>query len=260
MNFEPDPDDGTLPPGVHSREAGARAQEITGTQPTDKELAKQDGLRKGLLLENKARSKWGNSEIRRMATQEQWDYGLRHGHLEVGTISAVGNLLLKGLSRTATRKILGITPNTWNTWMLLGTGDDVGTQRPVASDADDDASSPLPQSPYSVFVFVVEHSEGLMEMKAVNGWAGHIDRDWRAAQAFLVARNPDEWNPSNKSTIDITSKQDVTVTRQLDTEGLLEVAAILQRANALPSTTASAEVMDVETLEISDRSISTDDQ
>lgn len=246
MNFDADSDNETLPPGVVSREASERMLEVTGTKPTETGLSKQADIRKHAfieineLTEGTPRKKWTHTEVRRMATQEQWEYGERYGHLDVGTTCAVGTLLLRGLSPSATRKALGITLGTWNAWYTKGTAEDEA------------GDSTLTQAPYNVFAFVVDHSQAVMEMRAVNGWAGHFDRDWRAAQAYLVARNPDEWNPVSKSTIDTTSTIDHHVMASQDTTGLLEVAAILARANALPKPVASVEVVEVESIEVYD--------
>lgn len=248
MNFEPDPDDGTLPPGVVSRAAGERMLEVTGTQPTDQNLDRQASLIKHAFIqiaesqENHPRKKWAHSEVARLATAEQWAYGLAHGRLDVGTVCAVGNLLLRGLAPNATRKALGITPRTWNDWYAKGT--------------DQDAEDAPTQSPYNVFAFIVDHSQAVVELRAVDGWAANFG-DWKAAQAYLVARNPDEWSPTIKSTIDTTTKAEVTVVKQ-DVSAMLEVLAILERANALPSRTTKVEVLQVESIdvgtEISDRS------
>lgn len=245
--FQPDDDEGTLPPGVHSREAAERALEITRTQVPASALAKQAESKEAFLTavqdpETKGlRKKWTPSEIRGYAPTEAWSYGWRHGHLDPGTIAAVGNLLLTGMSVTAARKALGITTRTWNTWMERGTGDEVGTQRPLTATPEEGGDpEPLPQSPYNVLVYVVENSQAIMELKAVKGWTAQFDRDWRAAQAFLVARNPDEWNPTTKTTVDTTSRVDVSIGQPaMDTVGLLEVARILQSQGVLPSTTRS---------------------
>lgn len=256
MAFDPDQDNDTLPPGHVSYEARARMLEVTGTEPTGTVDEKRGALVKHALSEDgKPKRKWTATEIKRMATAEQWEYGARHGHLDVGTICAVGNLLLKGLSPKAVRQALGITQNTWNTWYDNGVGEDVGT-RPALTSTELDDSKLCPQAPYDVFVFVVDHSQAQIELRAVHGWLGHIDRDWRAAQAFLVARNPDDYNPSTKTTIDHTVKGDVTVTRHSDTEDLLAIADILNRANALPKSLTSTEVVTVESIEVQGTEIS----
>jgi hypothetical protein len=249
MAFDADQDNDTLPPGVVSQEAHARMLEVTGTEPTGTVEAKRGALVKHALSEDgKPKSKWTATEIKRMATDEQWDYARNHGHLDVGTVCAVGNLLLKGLSPKGVRSALGITQNTWNTWYDNGIGEDVGTRPAMTSDECTTAAQP--QAPYDVFVFVVDHSQAQIELRAINGWLGHIDRDWRAAQALLVARNPDDYNPTSKTTIDTTIKGDVTVSRHADSDDLLAIANILNRAGALPSTTASAEVIEVESVEV----------
>jgi len=273
MAFDADKDNETLPPGVVSQQAGERMLEITGTEPTGRVDSKRDKLVKHAFTETgKPKTKWTVTEVRRMATREQWDYGLRHGHLDVGTVAAVGNLLLKGMSPTAARRALGITLNTWNTWYERGTGEDVGT-RPSAivyADNVDDAEyehevdtyavpTPQPQAPYNVFAFVVDHSQAVVELRVVTGWLGHADRDWRAAQAYLVARNPDDYNPTSKTTIDTTIKGDVHVSKHTDANDLMAIASILAKAGALPSPTASAEVIEVESVEV-DQDHATDDQ
>lgn len=263
QNFEPDPDAGTLPPGTVSRAATERMLEVTGTVPAGQHLDKQTDIRAHAFVqisenEGKPRNKWTHTEVRRLASAEQWAYGQQRGHLDVGTVCAVGNLLLKGMSPTATRKALGITPSTWATWYDKGIGTDTQVQPSIAqtTDTQDDT---LPQAPYNVFAFVVDHSQALMELRAVQGWTGHFDRDWRSAQAYLVARNPDEWNPVAKSTIATSTRVDHTVTTRQDTEGLYEVAAILARAGALPRSVASAEVLSVESHVVQEASEDTDE-
>jgi hypothetical protein len=291
MQFDADSENSTLPPGVVSREAGIRAQEVTGTKPTEQNTDKQAELVKHAFYEmagdgkGTGRTKWKASEVKRLATEDQWIHGSRYGHLDVGTTVAVGNLLLRGMSVSAVRKALGITLNTWRTWYEKGTGDDVGTQRPITSavqdgtytDVDGSGSAhvdgsggttdhgvaqPLPQAPYNVFAFVVDHSQAVMEMRAVDGWVSNF-RDWKAAQAYLVARNPDEWNPTSKSTIDTTTKvlhnQDDDMHLK-DAVSLLEVADILRRAGALPSTTTTVEVLQVESVDGSTQGTDTGDR
>jgi len=233
MVFNVDEDNETLPPGVVSREASERMLDLTGTRASAVEAQSRDQFLAAVTdpESTKLRTKWTPTEVTRLATQEAWAYGQRHGHLDPGTVSAVGNLLLQGMSVSATRKALGISPNTWATWIERGTGDDIGTQRPVTSDTD---VAPLPQSPYSVLVYVVDNSQAIMELRAVKGWTSHFERDWKAAQAYLVARNPDEWNPTTKTTVDTTNKVDVSIHRPMDADDLLEVAAILARQSALP--------------------------
>ena len=263
MAFDADQDNDTLPPGVVSQEAHARMLEVTGTEPTGTVNEKRGALVKHALSEDgKPKRKWTATEVKRMATSEQWEYGARHGHLDVGTVTAVGNLLLKGLSPKAVRQALGITQNTWNTWYDNGVGEDVGT-RPALTSTELDDSTLQPQAPYDVFVFVVDHSQAQIEMRAVNGWLGHIERDWRAAQAFLVARNPDDYNPTTKTSIDTTIKGDVSVTRHSNSDDLLAIANILNKAGALPKALEQTEVVTVDSVEvtgteISDRSESPD--
>lgn len=257
-DFDADTDNDTHAPGVVSREANARMLEVTGTQPTNQNIDKQANLVKHAFMQiidnddNRSRKKWTHTEVSRLATQDQWSYGLRFGHIDVGTICAVGNLLLRGMSVTATRKALGITPYTWQTWYTRGIGDDVGIRPAGAAGAvavpDNSAQ---PQAPYNVFAFIVDHSQAIMELRATDGWTGHFERDWRAAQAFLVARNPEDWNPVNKTAIDTVVKAEVSVDRQ-DTNDLLEVLAILERAGALPSRTTKVEVLQVESVEVPD--------
>jgi hypothetical protein len=248
--FNADEDNETLPPGVQSREAIARSHEVTGTQVGAQSLAREASTREQFLEavqqpgKGGLRTKWTSSQVKCMATDEAWSYGWKHGRIDVGTVAAVGNLLLQGMSVVAVRKALGITPNTWRTWIERGTGDDAGTQQAVTAQYADDAVAdavavPLPQSPYSVLVFVVDNSQAIMELRAVKGWTSHFDRDWKAAQAFLVARNPDEWNPTTKTTVDSTSKVDVSIQQPYSTSELLEVAAILQRQGAIPSKTTA---------------------
>lgn len=264
MAFDADNDNETLPPGVVSQEAVLRKLEVTGTEPTERAVAKQSDIRKHAFLDadhpSKPRTKWTRAEVSRMATVDQWSYANRHGHMDVGTVCAVGNLLLRGLSPSATRKALGITLNTWNTWYANGTGDDTGT-RPsmIADDMHTDTHISTAQAPYDVFAFVVDHSQAVMELRAIKGWVGHFDRDWRASQAFLQARNPDEWNPTNKTTIDTTIKSDVQVTQHHDANDLQAIASILLKAGAIPKPVETVEVESVEVLrpEISDRSEST---
>lgn len=257
-DFDADTDNDTHAPGVVSREANARMLEVTGTQPTNQNIDKQANLVKQAFMQiidnddNRSRKKWTHTEVSRLATQDQWSYGLRFGHIDVGTICAVGNLLLRGMSVTATRKALGITPYTWQTWYTRGIGEDVGI-RPagVAGAVSVPDNSAQPQAPYNVFAFIVDHSQAIMELRATDGWTGHFERDWRAAQAFLVARNPEDWNPVNKTAIDTVVKAEVSVDRQ-DTNDLLEVLAILERAGALPSRTTKVEVLQVESVEVPD--------
>jgi hypothetical protein len=244
--FNADEDNETLPPGVVSREAAERALDVTGTRvpaaTTAREAATRDQFLEAVQQPGKGglRTKWTSSQVKCMATDEAWSYGWKHGRIDPGTIAAVGNLLLQGMSVVAVRKALGITPNTWRTWIERGTGDDAGTQPAVTAQyADDAVAVPLPQSPYSVLVFVVDNSQAIMELRAVKGWTSHFDRDWKAAQAFLVARNPDEWNPTTKTTVDSTSKVDVSIQQPYSTSELLEVAAILQRQGAIPSKTTA---------------------
>lgn len=239
--FNVDEDNETLPPGVVSREAEERALALTGTAVPAVVTEREAAVRDALFTDGKPRTKWTATEVRRLATADAWAYGESHGHLDAGTVSAVGNLLLQGMSITAVRKALGISPSTWATWFERGQGDEAGTARPITAHADTDAD-PLPRAPYSTLVFVVEHSQAVMELRAVKGWTGHFDRDWRAAQAFLVARAPDDWNPTTKTAIDSTSKVDISIRRPMDTAGLLEVAAILQNQGAMPRL-AKAEII-----------------
>jgi hypothetical protein len=243
--FNADEDNSTLPPGVVSREAAERALDVTGTRvpaaTTAREAATRDQFLEAVQQPGKGglRTKWTSSQVKCMATDEAWSYGWKHGRIDPGTVAAAGNLLLQGMSVVAVRKALGITPNTWRTWIERGTGDDAGTQQSVVAHHTDEVAVPLPQSPYSVLVFVVDNSQAIMELRAVKGWTSHFDRDWKAAQAYLVARNPDEWNPTTKTTVDSTSKVDVSIQQPYSTSELLEVAAILQRQGAIPSKTTA---------------------
>jgi len=157
------------------------------------------------------------------------------GALTPATLAVIANLLMGGMSLSGTRRAAGLLPKEWDMYYLKGRGG---------------------QYPEVLFRKLVDMSTAAVEASLVKTWVKAATEgytadpskapvpDWRAAQALLAARTPEEYSKTASNTINVTTRQATNQTEAeavevptslaaLGDEGLLAVAAILEAAGAL---------------------------
>src|SRR5690606_36981545 len=138
--------------------------------------------------------------------------------------------LCKGYSQVGIRRRLGISDSTWTEWRKAA---DRGSEIHV------------------LFRRVIESGLGNIESKAVEAWVSKVPDDWRAADAFLKTRFPQEWNPNVQVEVTHTGGIEVDHKLSLDDDDLLRVADILRTSGVLDTSsgTVDGDVVDAEVVD-----------
>jgi len=134
------------------------------------------------------------------------------GRCSPDLISVFANCLLDGMSLKGACRMTGVNELTAQQWRQKGLE---GTE------------------PYATWINTVDWARSQVERKAVLAWTGAFDKDWRAAQAYLAVRQPDEYGPgATRVEIDQTVRTQVVHT--LDEKQLVGIADVLREAGIIP--------------------------
>jgi hypothetical protein len=105
-----------------------------------------------------------------------------------------------GLFKETAAEAVGIAPAMLDEWLRMGL-------------------SPGAVEPYRTFARAYRAQEQGLQLEAINAWRGASQHDWKAAQAWLAARYPDQWGPKatrNKQSSDLQpSEADVAAERAM---------------------------------------------
>jgi hypothetical protein len=141
-------------------------------------------------------------------------------------ICSAYDLLRKGVSRAGVQRTLGISADAWYDWVRKGRE---GLE------------------PYGVFHRVTEVALGMIEQEAVQTWVDTMPNDWRASEAFLKTRFPQEWNPTHQVEVAHGGSVQHDHKLSMSTDDLMQVADILRTAGVLPTPALDSQPGDEDT-------------
>jgi hypothetical protein len=167
---------------------------------------------------------WIRGQVEEAEWMRHWKYG---GRITPAMINEYYLGLCKGYTQASIRRRLGISDTVWYEWGKTA-----------------DKGSVI----HRLFRRVVESGLGSIEGKVVDAWVSKVPDDWRAAEAFLKARFPADWNPSVQIDVKGTVQHQHEGRLSLDDDDLMEVANILQQQGVLKTGTPTPEedVIDAE--------------
>jgi len=170
---------------------------------------------------------WIRGQVDPSLWQKHWKHG---GRITPAMIHEYYQGLCKGYSQVGIRRRLGISDSTWTEWRKAA---DRGSEIHV------------------LFRRVIESGLGNIESKAVEAWVSKVPDDWRAAEAFLKTRFPQEWNPNVQVEVTHTGGVEVDHKLSLDDDDILRVADILRTSGVLDTSsgTVDGDVVDAEVVD-----------
>jgi hypothetical protein len=111
-----------------------------------------------------------------------------------------------GVFKETAAEAVGIAPDLLDQWLRMGL-------------------SPGAVEPYRTFARAYRAQEQGVQLEAIDAWRAASQHDWKAAQAWLAARYPDQWGPKatrNKQSSDLQPTEADVAAEEAMVEGLLD--------------------------------------
>lgn len=166
---------------------------------------------------------WIRKQVAVTDWERHWKAG---GRITPALILEIHTGLSHGYSIASLCRRLAVTDSAWYEWK----------QRALQG-----------SEPHGILTRVVNHALGKSEDYAVDAWVSKVPEDWRAAEAFLKARFPEQYATGSRVSVQHEGNvtHDVVVHQPYTNDDLLAIASILQQQGAL----GGGDVIDVDVVD-----------
>jgi len=195
-----------FPPVIGSRPPGIQRRD-----PVPVQLDGEAAVDATTAMPKKVTAAWVRGQVEIDTWTKHWKQG---GRITPALIVEFHTGLSNGYSLAAICRRVAVTDSTMQDWR----------KKALAG-----------SEPHGIFNRVVNHALGKSEDFAVDAWISKVPEDWRAAEAFLKARFPEQYGTAARVQVqhEGTVQHEVGVQMIMSDDDLLAIASILQSTGAL---------------------------